>query len=49
MLIEEIVIGLGLLLVVLIMALFMNPPEALVKWFYYRKSKRESQNKSTRD
>jgi hypothetical protein len=37
MLVEEIIIGVGLLFIVLIMALIMNPPEALVKKFFLRK------------
>jgi hypothetical protein len=44
MLVEEIIIGVGLLVIVLIMALIMNPPEALVKKFYLRKSNRASKN-----
>ena len=44
MLVEEIIIGVGLVMVVLIMALIMNPPEALVKKFYHRDSKRASKN-----
>ncbi len=44
MLAEEIIIGVGLVMVVLIMALIMNPPEALVKKFYHRNAKRASKN-----
>jgi Na+-transporting methylmalonyl-CoA/oxaloacetate decarboxylase gamma subunit len=41
MLTEEIIIGVGLVLIVLIMALIMNPPEALVKRVFHRKSRGE--------
>jgi hypothetical protein len=44
MLPEIIIISVGLIMVVLIMALIMNPPEALVKKFYHRNSKRSSEN-----
>jgi Na+-transporting methylmalonyl-CoA/oxaloacetate decarboxylase gamma subunit len=44
MLTEEIIIGVGLVFIILIMALIMNPPEALVKRFYHGKSKRPSGN-----
>lgn len=44
MLVEEIIIGVGLVLVVLVMALIMNPPEALVKRFYHRNPKGASKN-----
>ena len=47
MLTEEIIIGVGLVLIVLIMALIMNPPEALVKRFYHGKSNRASKNDGT--
>ena len=39
MLPEIIIISVGLILIVLIMALIMNPPEALIKRVYHRKSK----------
>jgi hypothetical protein len=42
MLPEIIIIAVGMIMVVLIMALIMNPPEALVKRFYHRNSKRSS-------
>jgi hypothetical protein len=49
MLLEEIIIGAGLVLIVLVMALIMNPPEALVKKFYLRTSKKQSHEKTSRD
>jgi Na+-transporting methylmalonyl-CoA/oxaloacetate decarboxylase gamma subunit len=39
MLTEEIIIGVGMVMIVLIMALIMNPPEALLKRVYHRKPK----------
>jgi len=39
MLPEIIIISVGLILIVLVMALIMNPPEALIKRVYHRKSK----------
>lgn len=47
MLLEEIIIGVGLLVIVLVMALIMNPPEALVKKFYLRKKNDGSKNGGT--
>lgn len=44
MLTEIIIIAVGMILIVLIMALIMNPPEALIKRVYHRKPK-ESANK----
>ncbi|MFL6450239.1 MAG: hypothetical protein ACJ746_21555 [Bryobacteraceae bacterium] len=38
MLPEIIIIAVGMVTIVVIMALIMNPPEALVKKFYLRKS-----------
>jgi len=49
MLVEEIIIGVGLLVIVLIMALIMNPPEALVKKFYLRKANKRSKNNGVDD
>jgi hypothetical protein len=39
MLIEEIVIGVGMVMIVVVMALILNPPESLVKRVYHRTSK----------
>jgi len=39
MLAEIIIISVGLIMIILIMALIMNPPEALIKRVYHRKSK----------
>jgi hypothetical protein len=44
MLAEIIIIAVGMVLIILIMALIMNPPEALIKRVYHRKS-RQSANK----
>jgi len=44
MLPEIIIISVGLILIVLIMALIMNPPEALIKRVYHRKSKGSSKD-----
>jgi hypothetical protein len=46
MLTEEIIIGVGLVMIVLIMALIMNPPEALIKRVYHRNSKRTGKNEN---
>ena len=39
MLAEIVIISVGMILIILIMALIMNPPEALIKRVYHRKSK----------
>jgi len=46
MLTEEIIIGLGLVMIILIMALIMNPPEAFIKRVFYRKSKSREKNRA---
>jgi hypothetical protein len=36
---EIVIIAVGMILIIVIMALIMNPPEALIKRVYHRKSK----------
>ncbi len=45
---EEIIIGVGLVMIVLIMALIMNPPEALIKRVYHRNSNEGRATRQTR-